>query len=131
MTRFGALERFEILGAVLGGLWCGALYLPWFGIGGADGGDVSGAGLSDSAWLPLVIVAVASALLLLDALSIDGFRSLPVPAISTFLMPVGLFYTALFLLAGEDIMYGAWTALGLSAGAVLFAALAWITDRRG
>ena len=67
MTRFGALERFEILGAVLGGLWCGALYLPWFGIGGADGGDVTGAGLIDSAWLPLVIVAVASALLLLDA----------------------------------------------------------------
>jgi len=131
VTRFGALERFEILGAVLGGLWCGALYLPWFGIGGADDGDATGAGLIDSAWLPLVIVAVASALLLLDALSIDGFRSLPVPAISTFLMPVGLFYTALFLLAGEDIMYGAWTALGLSAGAVLFAALAWITDRRG
>lgn len=131
MTRFGALERFEILGAVLGGLWCGALFLPWFGVGGVDGGDVTGAGLIDSAWLPLVIVAVASALLLLDALSIDGFRSLPVPAISTFLMPVGLFYTALFLLAGEDIMYGAWTALGLSAGAVLFAALAWITDRRG
>lgn len=131
MTRFGALERFEILGAVLGGLWCGALYLPWFGIGGADDGDVTGAGLIDSAWLPLVIVAVASALLLLDALSIDGFRSLPVPAISTFLMPIGLFYTGLFLLAGDDIMYGAWTALGLSAGATLFAALAWITDRRG
>jgi hypothetical protein len=56
---------------------------------------------------------------------------LPVQAISTLLLPVGLFYTALFLLAGEDIMYGAWTALGLSAGAVLFAALAWITDRRG
>ena len=74
---------------------------------------------------------MASALLLLDALSIDGFRSLPVPAISTFLMPIGLFYTGLFLLAGDDIMYGAWTALGLSAGATLFAALAWITDRRG
>jgi hypothetical protein len=35
------------------------------------------------------------------------------------------------LLAGDDILYGAWTALGLSAAAVLFSALAWITDRRG
>ncbi len=131
MSRFGALERFEILGAVLGGLWCGALYLPWFGAGPLGDSDVSGAGLLDSAWLPLVIVAVASVLLLLDALSIDGFRSLPVPAISTFLMPIGLFYTGLFLLAGDDILYGAWTALGLSAAAVLFSALAWITDRRG
>lgn len=131
MSRFGALERFEILGAILGGLWCGALYLPWFGVGLFGAEQVSGAGLLDSAWLPLVVVAVASVLLLLDALSIDGFRSLPVPAISTFLMPVGLFYTGLFLLAGDDILYGAWTALGLSAAAVLFSALAWITDRRG
>lgn len=131
MTRFGALERFEILGAVLGGLWCGALFLPWFGAGPLDGAEVTGAGLLDSAWLPLVIVAVASVLLLLDALSLDGFRSLPVPAISTFLMPIGLFYTALFLIAADDILYGGWTSLGLSAAAVLFAALAWITDRRG
>ena len=82
-------------------------------------------------FMPLVIVAVASALLLLDALSIDGFRALPVPAISTFLMPVGLFYTGLFLIAGDDILYGGWTALGLSGAAVLFSAIAWITDRRG
>jgi hypothetical protein len=130
VTRFGALERLEILAAVLGGLWVGALFLPWFGSGGGDG-DITGWGLLDSSWLPLAIVAAASLLLLLDALSIDGFRSLPIPAISTFLMPIGLFYTALFLLAGDDILYGAWTALGLSAAAVLFAATAWITDRRG
>lgn len=120
----------EILAAVLGGLWCGALYLPWFSVGGADG-NLTGAGLIDSSWLPLVVMAVASALLLLDAVSVDIFRALPVPAIGTFLMPIGLFYTALFLIAGEGIMYGAWTALGLSAGAVVFAALAWIIDRRG
>lgn len=130
MTRFGALERLEILAAVVGGLWCGALFLPWFG-SGSGGGNVTGAGIVDSAWLPLVIVAVASALLLLDALSIDVFRSLPIPAISTFLMPMGLFYTALFLLDGDDILYGAWTALGLSAAAVLFSAIAWVIDRRG
>ena len=128
MSRFGALERLEILAAVLGGLWCGALFLPWFG---SAGDDVTGFGLIDSAWLPLVIMAVASVLLLLDAVSIDAFRSLPIPAISTFLMPMGLFYTALFLMAGDDIIYGAWTALGLSAAAVLFSAMAWITDRRG
>lgn len=130
MTRFGALERLEILAAVLGGLWIGALFLPWFGSGGT-GDDLTGWGLIDSAWLPLAIVALASVLLLLDALSIDAFRSLPVPAISTFLMPIGLFYTALFLLAGDDIIYGAWTALGLSAAALLFSAMAWVTDRRG
>jgi len=28
-------------------------------------------------------------------------------------------------------MYGAWTALGLSAAAVVFSAMAWIIDRRG
>jgi hypothetical protein len=130
VIRFGALERLEILAAVLGGLWCGALFLPWFGSGGAEG-DMTGWGLLDSAWLPLVLVAVASVVLLLDALSIDGLRSLPVPAISAFLMPMGLFYTALFMLAGDDIIYGAWTALGLSAAAVLFAAMAWVIDRRG
>ncbi len=130
MTRFGALERLEILAAVLGGLWVGALFLPWFGSGGADG-DITGWALLDSAWLPLAIVSAASVLLLLDALSIGGFGSLPVPAIGTFLMPIGLFYTALFLLAGDDIIYGAWTALGLSAAAVLFSAMAWIIDRRG
>ena len=54
--------------------------------------------------------------MLLDAVSIDGFRALPVPAIATFLAPIGLFYTGLFLIAGNDIRYGAWTALGLSAG---------------
>ncbi len=130
MSRFGALERLESLGAVLGGLWCGALFLPWFR---PDGVDVAltGAGLIDSAWLPLVIVAVASVLLLVDAVSPDGLGSLPVPGISTFLMPIGLFYTALFLLADDHLRYGAWTALGLSAAAVLFAGLAWITDRRG
>lgn len=120
----------EILAAVLGGLWCGALYLPWFGLGGTVG-DITGADLIDSSWLPLVIVAVASGLLLLDAISIDGLRSLPVPAFSTFLMPVGLFYTALFILAGEDFMYGAWVALGLAAAAVVFSAMAWVIDRRG
>lgn len=61
----------------------------------------------------------------------DAFRSLPIPAVSTFLMPIGLFYTALFLIAGDGLMYGAWTALGLSAAAVVFAAMAWIIDRRG
>ena len=76
-------------------------------------------------------MSAASVLLLLDALSIGGFGSLPVPAIGTFLMPIGLFYTALLLLAGDDIIYGAWTALGLSAAAVLFSAMAWIIDRRG
>ena len=130
MPRFGALERVEILAAVLGGLWCGALFLPWFGMGGVDG-DLTGANMLDSSWLPLVIVAVASALLLLDALTVDGLRSLPVPAFSTFLMPIGLFYTALFLLAGENLMYGAWVALGLSAAAVVFSAMAWVIDRRG
>lgn len=130
MSRFGALERTETLAAVLGGLWCGALFLPWFSVGG-DGGNLTGANLVDSSWLPLVIVAVASFLLLLDAISVDVFRSLPIPAISTFLMPIGLFYTALFLIAGDGLMYGAWTALGLSAAAVVFSAMAWIIDRRG
>lgn len=131
MTRFGALERLEILAAVLGGLWIGALFLPWFGGMAPDGGSITGWETIDSAWLPLVVVAVASGLILLDALSIDGFGSLPIPAISTFLMPVGLFFTALFILAAESIEYGAWTALGLSAAAVVFSAMAWITDRRG
>lgn len=130
MSRFGALERTEILAAVLGGLWCGALFLPWFSVGGAEG-NLSGANMIDSSWLPLVIVAVAAGLLLLDAISVDAFRSLPIPAVSTFLMPIGLFYTALFLIAGDGLMYGAWTALGLSAAAVVFAAMAWIIDRRG
>lgn len=130
MSRFGALERTEILAAVLGGLWCGALFLPWFSMGGVDG-NLTGANMIDSAWLPLVIVAVASGLLLLDAISVDAFRSLPIPAVSTFLMPIGLFYTALFLIAGDGLMYGAWTALGLSAAAVVFSAMAWIIDRRG
>lgn len=130
VSRFGALERTEILAAILGGLWCGALFLPWFSVGGADG-DLTGANIIDSWWLPLVVVAVASVLLLLDAISVDTFRSLPIPAISTFLMPIGLFYTALFLIAGEGIKYGAWTALGLSAAAVVFSAMAWIIDRRG
>lgn len=130
MPRFGALERVEILAAILGGLWCGALFLPWFGMGGVDG-DLTGANMIDSSWLPLVIVAVASALLLLDALTINGLRSLPVPGFSTFLMPIGLFYTALFLIAGDNLMYGAWVALGLSAGAVVFTAMAWVIDRRG
>lgn len=129
MSRFGALERTEILAAILGGLWCGALFLPWFSMGGE--GDLSGADLVVSWWLPLVIVAVASLLLLLDAISVDAFRSLPIPAVSTFLMPIGLFYTALFVTAGDGIMYGAWTALGLSAAAVVFSAMAWIIDRRG
>jgi tellurite resistance protein TehA-like permease len=114
----------------MGGLWCGALFLPWFSLGGADG-NLTGANMIDSAWLPLVIVAVASVVLLLDAISVDVFRSLPMPAISTFLMPIGLFYTALFLIAGEGLMYGAWTALGLSAAAVVFSAMAWLIDRRG
>lgn len=113
----------------MGGLWCGALFLPWFSMGGE--GDLVGADLVVSWWLPLVIVAVASVLLLLDALSVDAFRSLPIPAVSTFLMPIGLFYTALFVTAGDGIMYGAWTALGLSAAAVVFSAMAWIIDRRG
>lgn len=130
MSRFGALERTEILAAVLGGLWCGALFLPWFSLAGAEG-NLTGANMIDSAWLPLVIVAVASVVLLLDAISVDVFRSLPMPAISTFLMPIGLFYTALFLIAGEGLMYGAWTALGLSAAAVVFSAMAWLIDRRG
>lgn len=129
MSRFGALERTEILAAVLGGLWCGALFLPWFSTG-ADG-NLTGANMIDSSWLPLVIVAVAAGLLLLDAISVDAFRSLPIPAVSTFLMPIGLFYTALFLIAGDGLMYGAWTALGLSAAAVVFSAMAWIIDRRG
>jgi len=120
----------EILAAALGGLWCGALFLPWFGMGGVDG-DLTGANMIDSSWLPLVIMAVASALLLLDAITVDGLRSLPVPAFSTFLMPIGLFYTALFLIAGDNLMYGAWVALGLSAGAVVFTAMAWAIDRRG
>lgn len=94
-------------------------------------GDITGWDLIDSSWLGLVVVAVASGLMLLDALSIDGFRSLPVPAIATFLMPMGLFYTALLILGGDDIIYGAWTALGLSGGAVLLAASAWVIDRRG
>ncbi len=130
MPRFGALERVEILAAILGGLWCGALFLPWFGMGGTEG-DLTGANMIDSSWLPLVIVAVASALLLLDAVTVSGMRSLPVPAFSTFLMPIGLFYTALFILAGDNFMYGAWVALGLSAGAAVFAAMAWVIDRRG
>ena len=130
MPRFGALERVEILSAILGGLWCGALFLPWFGTGGAEG-DLTGANMIDSSWLPLAIVAVASALLLLDAVTVSGMRSLPVPAFSTFLMPIGLFYTVLFLLAGENLMYGAWVALGLSAAAVVFSAMAWVIDRRG
>jgi hypothetical protein len=130
VSRFGALERTEILAAVMGGLWCGALFLPWFSLGGTEG-NLTGANMIDSAWLPLVIVAVASVVLLLDAISVDVFRSLPMPAISTFLMPIGLFYTALFLIAGEGLMYGAWTALGLSAAAVVFSAMAWLIDRRG
>ncbi|MFM9018278.1 MAG: hypothetical protein ACKORG_02435 [Actinomycetota bacterium] len=130
MPRLGALERVETLAAVLGGLWCGALFLPWFGMGGVDG-DLTGANMIDSSWLPLVIMAVASALLLLDAITVDGLRSLPVPAFSTFLMPIGLFYTALFIIAGDNLMYGAWVALGLSAGAVVFTAMAWAIDRRG
>lgn len=130
MSRFGALERTEILAAVMGGLWCGALFLPWFSVGGAEG-NLTGANMIDSSWLPLVIVAVAAGLLLLDAISVDAFRSLPIPAVSTFLMPIGLFYTALFLIAGDGLMYGAWTALGLSAAAVVFSAMAWIIDRRG
>jgi hypothetical protein len=130
VSRFGALERTEILAAVLGGLWCGSLFLPWFAGAGQEG-DLTGAGVIDSWWLPLVLVAVASGLQLLDALSIDGFGALPVPAISTFLMPAGLLYTGLFLLAGDELMYGAWTALGLSAAAVVFSAMAWIIDRRG
>lgn len=130
MSRFGALERTEILAAVMGGLWCGALFLPWFSVGGAEG-NLTGANMIDSSWLPLVIAAVAAGLLLLDAISVDAFRSLPIPAVSTFLMPIGLFYTALFLIAGDGLMYGAWTALGLSAAAVVFSAMAWIIDRRG
>ena len=130
MPRFGALERVEILSAILGGLWCGALFLPWFGMGGAEG-DLTGANMIDSSWLPLVIVAVASALLLIDAVTVSGMWSLPVPAFSTFLMPIGLFYTALFILAGDNFMYGAWVALGLSAGAAVLAAMAWVIDRRG
>lgn len=120
----------EILAAILGGLWCGALFLPWFGMGGVDG-DLTGANMIDSSWLALVVVAVASALLLLDAITISGLRSLPIPAVSTFLMPFGLFYTALFLIAGDNLMYGAWVALGLSAAAVVFSAMAWGIDRRG
>ena len=41
MPRFGALERVEILAAILGGLWCGALFLPWFGMGGTEKADSS------------------------------------------------------------------------------------------
>lgn len=118
----------ETLAAVVGGLWCGALFLPWFSLGDSH---LTGANMVDSAWLPLVIVAVASGLLLLDAISVDTFRSIPIPAVSTFLMPIGLFYTALFLIAGDGLMYGAWTALGLSAAAVVFSAMAWLIDRRG
>ncbi len=128
MPRFGALERAEILAAVLGGLWIGSLFLPWLS---AMGESASGWDLINSSWLGLVVVALAAVLLLLDALSIDGFGSVPVPAVATFLMPMGLFYTALFVLSGEDIVYGAWTALGLSAGATVLAALAWTIDRRG
>ena len=61
MSRFGALERTEILAAVLGGLWCGSLFLPWFAGAGQEG-DLTGAGVIDSWWLPLVLVAVASGL---------------------------------------------------------------------
>ncbi len=128
MPRFAALERCEILAAVLGGLWIGSLFLPWFGV--ADG-TVSGWNLIDASWLGVAVVGVATLLLLLDALSIGGFQALPVPAIATFLLPSGLFYTALWVLSGDDIRYGAWTALGLSAGAVLFSAVAWTIDRRG
>jgi hypothetical protein len=128
MPRFAALERFEILAAVLGGLWIGSLFLPWFD---TAGDTVSGWGLIDSSWLGIVVVGVASLLLLLDAVSIDGFGALPVPAVASFLLPMGLFYTALFVLAGEGIAYGAWTALGLSAAALLFAVVAWTIDRRG
>jgi hypothetical protein len=131
VTHFGALERLEVLAAALAGLWIGAMFLPWFGAAGTDGGTTSGWGVIDSSWLPLTIVAVASVLLLLDALGVDGLGSLPVPALSTFLLPVGLFFTALFMLAADTIAYGGWTALGLSAGAVVLSAMAWITDRRG
>lgn len=109
-------------------MWIGSLFLPWFGTGDSS---ITGWSLIDSSWLVLVVVAVATALMLLDAVSIDGFRALPVPAIATFLAPIGLFYTALFLIAGDDIRYGAWTALGLSAGFVVLSAGAWTIDRRG
>ena len=128
MPRFAALERFEILAAILGGLWIGSLFLPWFD---AAGESVSGWDLISSSWLGIVVVGVAALLLLLDALSIDGFGALPVPAVSSFLLPMGLFYTALFILSGEGIAYGALTALGLSAAALLFSVVAWTIDRRG
>lgn len=128
MPRFGALERAEILAAILGGLWIGSLFLPWFQ---AAGVQVSGWDIINSSWLGMAIVGLASLLLLLDAISADGLGALPVPAIATFLMPAGLFYTALFLMDGEDIIYGCWAALGLSAGALVFSAMAWTIDRRG
>ena len=128
VPRFAALERFEILAAVLGGLWIGSLFLPWFNVAGDS---ASGWDLIDSSWLGIVVVGVAALLLLLDALSIDGFGALPVPAVASFLLPMGLFYTALFILSGEEIAYGAWTALGLSAAALLFSVVAWTIDRRG
>jgi len=128
VPRFAALERFEILAAVLGGLWIGSLFLPWFD---TAGDSVSGWDIIDSSWLGIVVVGIAALLLLLDAVSIDGFRALPVPAVASFLLPMGLFYTALFILAGEGIAYGAWTALGLSAAALVFALAAWTIDRRG
>ena len=128
MPRFAALERFEILAAVLGGLWIGSLFLPWLS---AMGESTSGWDLINSSWLGVAVVGLAALLLLLDAVSIDGFRALPVPGLATFLMPMGLFYTALFIFSGEDIDYGAWTALGLSAGALVCSAVAWTIDRRG
>jgi len=128
VPRFAALERFEILAAVLGGLWIGSLFLPWFDTAGET---VSGWDVISSSWLGLVVVGIAAVLLLLDALSIDGFGALPVPAVASFLLPMGLFYTALFVLSGEGIAYGAWSALGLSAAALIFAVVAWTIDRRG
>lgn len=115
------------MAAAAGGLWVGSLFLPWFGA--VD--PFTGWGVIDSSWLALVVVALGALLLLLDGLSREGFRALPVPAVATFLMGMGVFYTALFLIPGQEIRYGAWTALGLSAGAFLLAASAWTLDRRG
>jgi len=127
LARFGAEERFELVGAVVGGLWVGSLFLPWFG----TGDSVTGWSIIDSSWLALVVVALGALLLLLDGVSQEGFRALPVPAIATFLMGMGVFYTALVLIPGQEIRYGAWTAFGLSAGAFLLSAAAWTLDRRG
>lgn len=115
------------MAAVAGGLWVGSLFLPWFG----TGDSVTGFGVIDSSWLALAVVALGALLLFLDGVSREGFRALPVPAVATFLMGMGVFYTALFLIPGQEIRYGAWTALGLSAGAFLLAGSAWTLDRRG